>query len=174
MNDLPALFLIFLRAAALSVGGQGALPLLRQDLVVTGRLTEGQVLEALVVGRIAPGPTGLYVVTLGYFAAGPLGGVTALAAACLPPLAMVAVASALRRQLVTAWAGGIVRGVGLSASGPLIATAARLLAPDANFFDVPAWQLGLAAAGVAFGLRGRPHPGFVIAIGALAGLAFGR
>ena len=34
--------------------------------------------------------------------------------------------------------------------------------------------VGPAVAGVVLGLRGRPHPGFVIVIGALAGLAFGR
>ena len=74
-----ALFFVFLRAAALSFGGQGALPLLREDLVNTGVLSEGQVLEALAIGRIAPGPTGLYIVSLGYFAYGVAGDVTPFA-----------------------------------------------------------------------------------------------
>jgi len=174
VSDLAGLFLTFLRAAALSVGGQGALPLLRQDFVATGILTESQILEALVVGKIAPGPTGLYVVTLGYFAAGPAGAIVALLAASVPPVFMVAIASALRRQLVTAWAAGIVRGVAMSASGLLVATAIRLLAPDVSLLAVPAWQIALAIAGTAFAVNGRVHPGLVIAGGAAVGLLFGR
>jgi chromate transporter len=168
------LFVMFLRAAALSVGGQGALPLLRQDLVATGLLTEPQILEALVIGRIAPGPTGLYVVTLGYFVAGPLGALIALAAASVPPIGMIAVATVLRRRLLAAWAAGIVRGVALSAAGLLIATSFRLLAPDGSILDVPAWQLALAILGVVFGIENRIHPGLILAVGALVGLAFGR
>jgi chromate transporter len=174
VTDPLALFLIFLRAAALSVGGQGALPLLKQDLVATGLLTESQVLEALVIGRIAPGPTGLYIVTLGYFAGGPAGAVLALAGALTPPVAMIAIASALRRQLVTAWAAGLVRGVALTASGLLVATAVRLLAPEGSILDVPAWQIALAAVGAASAIRGGIHPGLVVAFGAIAGLVFGR
>jgi chromate transporter len=174
MNDPLALFLIFLRAAALSVGGQGALPLLRQDLAGPGIVTEHQILEALAIGRIAPGPTGLYIVTLGYFAGGPLGAVIALAAALVPPVAMIAVASALRRQLLNAWAAGIVRGVALTAGGLLVATAIRLLAPDRAIVEVPFWQLALAVIGTALAIRGRTHPGLVMGAGALAGIIFGR
>jgi len=174
VTDVFGLFLIFFRAAALSVGGQGALPLLRQDFVATGLLTEHQVLEALVVGRVAPGPTGLYIVTLGYFAAGPIGAVLALAAASLPPIFMIALASALRRQLVSAWAAGMVRGVALSASGLLVATSLRLLAPGSALADVPWWQIVLSVAGAVFAVRGRTHPGLVMAGGAVIGLVFAR
>ena len=174
MNDALNLFLIFFRAAALSVGGQGALPLLRQDLAGSGIVTEHQILEALAIGRIAPGPTGLYIVSLGYFAAGPLGAVIALAAALVPPVVMIGIAGALRRQLLNAWAAGIVRGVALSAGGLLVATAIRLLAPDRAIIDAPIWQLVLAALGTALAIRGRTHPGLVMGAGAIAGIAFSR
>jgi len=174
MNDPLAIFLIFFRAAALSVGGQGALPLLRQDLAGSGLVTEHQILEALALGRIAPGPTGLYIVTLGYFAAGPLGAAIALVAALVPPVAMIGIAGVLRRQLLNAWAAGVVRGVALSAGGLLVATAIRLLAPDRPILEVPLWQLALAAIGTALAIRGRTHPGLVMGAGALAGLVFSR
>ena len=174
MNDALGLFLVFFRAAALSVGGQGALPLLRQDLAGTGIVTEHQILEALAIGRIAPGPTGLYIVSLGYFAAGPLGAIIALAAALVPPIVMIGVASALRRQLLNAWAAGIVRGVALTAGGLLVATAIRLLAPDSTVLEVPAWQLILAGVGTALAIRGRTHPGLVMGAGAIVGLIFAR
>ncbi len=174
MNDPLAIFLIFFRAAALSVGGQGALPLLRQDLAGSGLVTEHQILEALALGRIAPGPTGLYIVTLGYFAAGPLGAAIALVAALVPPVAMIGIAGVLRRQLLNAWAAGVVRGVALSAGGLLVATAIRLLAPDRPILEVPVWQLALATIGTALAIRGRTHPGLVMGAGALAGLVFSR
>src|ERR1700741_2966780 len=174
MTDYLSLFLIFFRAAALSVGGQGALPLLRQDFVATGLLTEHQVLAALVVGRIAPGPTGHYIVTLGYFAAGPVGAALALAAASVPPIFTIAIASALRRQLVSAWAAGIVRGVALTASGLLVATSLRLLAPGIALADVPWWQIVLSVVGAVLAVRGGTHPGLVMAGGAVVGLVLAR
>jgi len=168
------LFFVFLRAAALSVGGQGALPLLREDLVNTGVLTEGQVLEALAIGRIAPGPTGLYIVSLGYFAGGVAGALIAVVAASVPPIAMIVVAGTLRRWLVTAWAAGLVRGVALSSTGLLIATAIRLLAPEQSVVDLPLWQLALALAGVALTIDGRMHPGLLLGLGAAVGVVLGR
>jgi chromate transporter len=174
VSDGLALFLIFLRAAALSIGGQGALPLLRDDLVHPGILSERQVLEALAIGRITPGPTGLYIVALGYFAAGAPGAIIAVSAASLPPIAMIAVAGTVRRWLLTAWVAGLVRGVALSSSGLLVATAIRLLAPDLALLDLPLWQLALAAIGAALTVQGRVHPGLLLAAGAIAGVAFGR
>jgi chromate transporter len=168
------LFFVFLRAAALSVGGQGALPLLREDLVHTGVLTEGQVLEALAIGRIAPGPTGLYIVSLGYFAGGVAGALIAVLAAAVPPIAMIVVAGTLRRWLVMAWAAGLVRGVALSSTGLLIATAIRLLSPEHPVVELPLWQLALAGAGVVLTIDGRVHPGLLLGLGALVGVALGR
>ncbi|HKW78532.1 MAG TPA: chromate transporter [Candidatus Limnocylindria bacterium] len=174
MSDPVGLFLIFFRAAALSVGGQGALPLLRQDLAGAGIVTEAQILEALAIGRIAPGPTGLYIVTLGYFAGGPLGAVLAMAAASLPPIAMIAIAGTVRRRLLSPHVAGLVRGVGLTSTGLLVATAIRLLAPDRALLDVPVWQLALAVVGTALTIQGRIHPAALMGIGAIVGIAFGR
>lgn len=174
MTEGIGLFLVFLRAAALSVGGMAALPLLRQDLVTTGLVSERQILEALAIGRLSPGPTGLYVVTLGYFAAGAVGAVVALVAAALPPLAMVAVAGIVRRQLLSAWAAGVVRGVVLSTSGLVVSTSITLLAPDRAILGVPPWQLGLAIVAAALVIHGRTHPGIVVVGGALVGIVFGR
>lgn len=168
------LFLVFLKAAVFSVGGMAALPQLRQDLVSTGLVTERQVLEALTIGRMSPGPTGLYVVSLGYFAAGLAGAAIAVVGAALPPLGLVAFAGAIRRQLLSAWAAGIVRGVVLSTSGLVVVTSITLLAPDRAILSVPAWQLALAAVSAALAFDGRTHPGIVIVGGAILGLVFAR
>jgi chromate transporter len=174
VNEGVGLFLVFLRAAALSVGGMAALPQLRQDLLATGLVTEPQILEALAIGKITPGPTGLYVISLGYFAAGATGAALALVAAAIPPLSLVAVAAILRRQLLSPLVAGVVRGVVLSTSGLVIATSVTLLAPDHAILSVPPWQVLLALIAAALTIRGRTHPGVVVVGGAVFGLAFGR
>src|SRR5207245_2535262 len=79
--DPFTLFVILLKASSLSLGGFGSLPLLRQDLVVTGIATEAQIVEALAIGRLSTGPNGLYVVILGYQLAGLPGAALATVAA---------------------------------------------------------------------------------------------
>jgi chromate transporter len=157
------LFVAVLRAATLSVGGAGSLPLLREALVVPGYVTEQQVLESLAIGRLSTGPTGLYVVSLGYFALGPLGAALALAAATLPPLSLVALTALGRRWLLTPWAAGIIRGIALTTSGLLVATSIQLVEPGIA-------QFLLATAGFAATLHGRTHPALLIFGGAAAGI----
>ena len=68
--SLLVLFPAVLKASALSIGGLASVPLLRQDIVAAGLASEHQLLESLTIGRLSPGPGGLYRVSLGYFAAG--------------------------------------------------------------------------------------------------------
>ena len=172
MNDPLTIFLTFLRAAALSIGGQSSLPLLRQDLV-PGIVSERQVIEALAIGRLSTGPTGLYVVSLGYFAYGWAGAIIAIVAATLPPLTIVPLARLVRKQLLSPWAAGIVRGVALSTAGLVVATGIQRLAPDGDILAVPLWQVGLAAVATLLSIQGRVHPGVMIGAGALIGMAVG-
>jgi chromate transporter len=174
VTEALGLFVVFLKAAALSVGGLGSLPLLRADLVAPGLVTEKQVIEALALGRLSTGPNGLFVVSLGYFAYGWLGAAIALVAASLPPLVLVPAAALVRRQLLSAWAAGIVRGVALSTSGLVVATATQLIAPDLRILAVPAWQLALAVAAGGLTVWGKVHPGVLVVAGALIGIALGR
>lgn len=173
MTDPLTLFLTFLRAAALSVGGQSSLPLLQQDLVTPGIVSQRQVIEALAIGRLSTGPTGLYVVSLGYFAAGWGGAIIAMVAATIPPLTIVPLARLVRKQLLSAWAAGIVRGVALSTAGLVVATGIQLLAPDRDILAVPLWQMGLAAVATVLSIQGKIHPGVMIGAGALIGIAVG-
>ena len=162
--DPLELFLAVLRAATFSVGGLGSLPLLRESLVVPGFVTEQQVIESLAIGRLSTGPNGLYVVSIGYFALGWLGALVALAAATLPPLSLVAAAAIGRRWLLTPAAAGIIRGVALTTSGLLVATAIQIV-------EVGVAQVALALIALGFTLQGRVHPGLLVVAGALAGIA---
>lgn len=170
MIEPLALFLSVLQAATLSVGGLSSLPLVREMLVVPGYVTETQVVESIAIGRLSPGPSGMYIVSLGYFALGWTGAAIALAASILPPLSLLVLVAFVRRWLLTPWAAGIIRGVALSTSGLLLATGVQLLAPGAALLAVPPWQVALAVAALALTIQGRIHPGLLIVAGAVAGI----
>lgn len=83
------LYGLFLKASLSSFQGLAALPIIRQDLVVTRHvLTDRQLNTALVIGRTTPGPIGLYMVSAGYYAAGARGA-TAAALALMTPAVLV-------------------------------------------------------------------------------------
>lgn len=169
-----ALFAVLFRASVLSVGGLGALPLLHQDLVAPGHATEQHFIEAIAIGRVSTGPSGLYIVSIGYFVMGWLGAAIAFLAVLLPPLAIVPAAAIMRRQLLSGWFAGLVRGVALSTSGLVLATAIGLVSPGVPLTSTPAWQVVLALAAGAATVHGKVHPALLLAIGAGSGLALAR
>jgi chromate transporter len=166
------LFLTFLKDAALSLGGLGALPLIRQDLVATGLATDTQVVQALAIGRLSTGPTGLWIVSLGYLIAGWLGAIFALVACTVPPLVMIPATQLSRRFLLTTPFAGFVRGASLATAGLLIATGVTLIAPEVT--AAAPWQLVVGAAAAALTYQGRIHPGLVVIGGACAGILIAR
>lgn len=167
------LFLVFLKASALGLGGYGSLPLLREDLILAGHATDEQLVQSLAVGRLSTGPNGTYVVSLGYFAGGIPGAIAALLAACIPPLVMVPLVAVARGRLLSASFAGFVRGASLATAGLLLAIGLALLAPQ-GLVSLPWWHLPLAlGAGIAT-YRGTIHPALLIGVGAVAGLALAR
>ncbi len=163
------LLLVFLKSSALAVGGLASLPLLRADLVPR-YVTDAGIVHALAIGRLGPGPNGLYIVSLGYLVAGWTGALYALIGATLAPLAIVPATALARRWLLSAWFGGLVRGVSLATAGLLLATGATIV----NAGGTQVWQLGLVVATVAVTLQGRLHPAVMIVVGGAVGLALGR
>ena len=84
---IAVLFWEFLKAGLLSFGGLGSLPILVQSLVHNhGWATDAQFGQALAVGRISPGPNGLYVIALGYLVYGVPGAGVAAVANVIPSL----------------------------------------------------------------------------------------
>ncbi len=166
--DPLGLFLVLLKDSALGIGGLGSLPLLRQDLVATGLATDAQLVQALAIGRLSTGPTGLWIVSLGYQMAGVTGAAIALIASILPPLLMLPATALARRWLLSVWFAGVVRGAALATAGLLCATGASLIVPAGS---PPSWWqviLGIAAAALTY--QGRLHPAVVIIGGAVVGL----
>ncbi len=173
MSDPVSLFFIFLKAAALGFGGYGSLPLLREDLLLTGLATDEQLIQSLAVGRLSTGPNGTYIVSLGYFVGGFGGAAAALVAGCLPPLIMVPLVAVARGRLLSTRFAGFNRGVLLAISGLLLAFGVAILAP-AGVSGLAWWHVLLAVGATAVTVQGRVHPALLIALGAAAGLILGR
>ena len=170
--DPLTLFLVLLKDSALSLGGLGSLPLLREDLVATGNASDAQLVEALAIGRLSTGPNGLWVVSLGYLMAGPLGAGIALVASILPPLVILPATAVARRWLLSVPFAGLVRGAALATAGLLSATGISLIVPAGT---APSWwqvSVGIAAAVITY--QGRLHPAAVVVGGALLGILLAR
>ena len=172
--DPLSLFLTFLRASVFSLGGQSGLPLLREDLVNSGTLTDSQIIDGLVIGRLSTGPGGLYMVSLGFMAGGWWGSALALVAITLPPLVILPAARYLRPRLTHRRVNGLIRGLAFTTSGLVVATSLDLLFATGGPDGPAIWQLGLAVIGLAVSFQGKVHPALIVLVGAVAGLALAR
>jgi chromate transporter len=106
------------KASLLSTTGTGNLPIVHQDLISRGWATDRQFAESLALGQISPGPTGLWVLSLGYLVGGLRGAVLTLVAISLPPLlVLLLVHGVYRRWGHHAAVQGFVRGLGLAVCG---------------------------------------------------------
>lgn len=164
-------FLVFLKASATTVAGSGSLPVLQQDIVdVRGWAGPDVIAKSLAVGRLSPGPTGMYVVSVGYLLMGWWGAVLALVAAVLPPLVVLPLAPFVRRSLHRPWMAGLLRGVALSSAGLLLAVGTGLSLPaDFAFTPSKLAHPALAALGFLLARSGNLHPVVVLGVSGAAG-----
>jgi chromate transporter len=127
--NLALLYLLLLKATCTSFSGLASLPIIRADLVERRHvLTDQQLNTAVTAGRSGPGPIGIYVVCVGYEAAGWPGAFAGLLATMTPSFVIIGL---LR------WLGGwaehpvirrMIRAVLIAASGLLAATTMSLAA----------------------------------------------
>ena len=169
--DLIRIAGAFLKIGALLFGsGYVLLAFLRRDLVLSyGWLSEGQILDAIAVGQITPGPVFTTATFVGYLLRGLPGAVVATVAIFFPAFVMTAVLepviAKLRAKPVTAAALD-----GLNAAAvALMVGVTWFLARDA-VIDVPTALL--AAGSLAVLLRWEVNPVWLMAAGAAIGLVF--
>jgi chromate transporter len=126
------LFLVFLKIGAVLFGsGYVLIAFLRNDLVMRYHwLTEGQLLDAVAVGQVTPGPVFTTATFIGYVVGGPWGAVLATVGIFLPGFVFVAISGpVLARLRKEAWAAAFLDGLNV-ASLALMAVVSIGLAID--------------------------------------------
>jgi len=168
--SLSTLFLVFLKIGAILYGsGYVLVAFLRADLVARlGWLTEQQLIDAIAIGQITPGPLFTSATFIGYILGGTPGALIATLGIFLPSYVFVAISNPIIPKLrQSPWAGSLLDGVIVASLGLMAATT---------------WQLGLASlvdlltilmAFVSLGLllRFKFNATWLIVAGALIGLA---
>lgn len=118
--DLARLFLIFLKIGAVLYGsGYVLLAFLRNDLVLrTGWLTNQQLLDAIAIGQVTPGPVFTTATFIGYVLGGLPGAILATVGIFLPSFMFVAAVNPLIPRLrASPWMGALLDGVNVAALG---------------------------------------------------------
>jgi chromate transporter len=164
--SLAVLFLLLLKGSLFSFSGTGNVPILRDDLLARGWATDRQFGEALAIGQLSPGPTGLWVISLGFLTAGWRGAGLALLAITLPPLLILAVDRFYRRIRHHSGVEGFVRGVGLAVVGIFVYVLWNLL----GNVGLNARSAAVTLASIALGFTRRVPVIVVLALGALSGV----
>jgi chromate transporter len=166
--QLSTLFFIFLKIGSVLYGsGYVLLAFLHTDLVANlGWLTDQQLLDAISIGQVTPGPVFTTATFIGYVLGGVPGALLATLGIFLPSFVFVALSNPLiprlRRSQVTA---RLLDGIN-SASLGLMAAVAWQLARSA-FIDLPAMLAGLVSAALL--LRFKLNSTWLV----LGGAAFG-
>ena len=123
------LFLVFLKIGSIVFGsGYVLLAFLRADLVVhRGWVTDAQLVDAVAIGQVTPGPVFTTATFLGYLLRGPVGAVVATVGIFLPAFILVAVSGPLvpliRRS---ATAGAFLDGVNVASLALMAAVSYEL------------------------------------------------
>ena len=159
------LFWAMLKASLLSTGS-GNIPILHEDLLSRGWASEQQFAEALAIGQISPGPTGLWVISLGYLVDGVRGALLAVVAITVPPLLVLLVHRLYRRIGHHPATDGFVRGLTLAVVGILLVVLSGILART----GIGAKSVFIAMAALAIGVTRRVPVIAVLALGAIAGV----
>jgi chromate transporter len=116
--SLTALFLVFLKLGAILFGGGYVLvALIRSNLVAgLGWITERQLLDAIAMGQVTPGPLSTTATFIGYLLGGIPGAVLATVAIFLPAFFFVAISGPLVPRLrQSPLAGAVLDGVNVAA-----------------------------------------------------------
>ena len=161
-------FLLFLKASLLSTGGRGPFPYLYTDLISRGWAIGPNFAEALTVGEISPGPSGLWVVSLGYLTGGLAGALLASVAIVIPPLLVLVIARIHGRLKSFRATKGVLDGLIFAIIGSGAVVLIRLFVSN----GVNAITVGIALITAALTFTGRV-PTWLLLVGAgVAGIIF--
>ena len=164
------LYLYLVKATLTSFSGLTSLPVVRQDLVETRRvLTDWQLNAAVAAGRTAPGPNGLYVVSVGYFVDGIPGALAGYFAMITPAFLILPLLRYVGKRAEQPRVKGAIQGVTIAAAA-LVISATVPLARDSVTGWVPA---AIAVASFLVIAFSRIDTFWVMAGAATVGLIYG-
>jgi chromate transporter len=167
---LPALFLIFLKIGSVLYGsGYVLLAFLRTDFVERfGWLTEAQLLDAVAVGQVTPGPVFTTATFIGFVLGGPAAALVATAGIFLPAFVFVAISGPLIPRIRRSpSAGAFLDGVNAASLALMIVVTWQLA--QSALIDVATVALAIGAAIVL--IRFKVNSAWLVLAGAMGGLA---
>lgn len=167
--SLPVLFLTFLKIGSVLYGsGYVLLAFLKADFVTRlGWITDQQLIDAVAIGQVTPGPLFTAATFIGFLLDGTRGALLATIGIFLPSFVLVAISKPLIPRLRNSpWAGSLLDGVNAASLGLMAAVAWQL--GVASLTD--ALTLGLALVSLFLLLRYKVNSTWLIAGGALVGL----
>ncbi|MGZ9166061.1 MAG: chromate efflux transporter [Anaerolineales bacterium] len=127
--SLPVLFLTFLKIGSVLYGsGYVLLAFLRADFVLRlGWLTDQQLLDAIAIGQVTPGPVFTAATFIGYLLGRTPGALLATLGIFLPSFIFVAISNPLIPRIRNSiWASSLLDGVNASALGLMAAVTFQL------------------------------------------------
>lgn len=144
------IYLLLLKATLTSFSGLASLPVVRGDFVLHYHLlTDTQLNTAVAAARLGPGPVGLYVVSIGYFADGVAGACAGWLAMITPAFLIIPMLRFIGKRAEHPRVKSVIRMMLLASAGLLI-YAAVPLAHDAASGPVNLVILILSFFAVAF------------------------
>jgi chromate transporter len=167
--SLPLLFLTFLKIGSILYGsGYVLLAFLRADFVVKfGWLSEAQLIDAVAIGQVTPGPVFTTATFIGYLLAGIPGALLATLGIFLPSFLFVAISNPLIPKVRNSpWVSGLLDGVNVASFGLMAAVTWRL--GQASLVDPLTVLIALVSLGLL--VRFKVNTTWLIAGGALLGL----
>jgi len=170
--DLTTLFLVFLKVGAILFGsGYVLLAFLRSDLVVhLGWLTDQQLINAIAVGQVTPGPVFTTATFIGYILGGLPGALLATLGIFLPSFVYVAIIYPLVPRLRSSpWAGALLDGVNVASLGLMAGVTGQL----AGTTLIDPITIGIGAIAVILLFRFKINSTWLILAGAVIGVIKG-
>jgi chromate transporter len=166
--SLASLFTVFLKIGAITFGsGYVLLAFLRADLV-DGRhwLTEGQLVDAVAVGQVTPGPVFTTATFIGYVLAGAPGAAVATVGIFVPGFLLVGASGSLVPRIRSSpIAGAFLDGVNVASVALMAVVTVQLARPIV--VDPMATAMTLASAALL--LRWRVSSAWLVVAGAIVG-----
>ncbi len=166
--SLSTLFLTFLKIGSVLYGsGYVLLAFLRNDFVLRlGWLTDQQLIDAVAIGQVTPGPLFTAATFIGYILGGTSGALLATLGIFLPSFFFVAISNPLIPKIRNSpWAGSLLDGVNASSLGLMAAVTFQL--SSSSLTDLPTALI--AVVSLILLLRYKINSTWLIAGGALIG-----